>query len=108
LQIRAKLLPLICIGVLLKQEDLMATTEILAAIDEEIARLQQVKNLLGGYESGNGRVKTQAGPRIKTIHGQRTANGSVAPKRVLSPEARKRIANAQKKRWAAHRKAAKA
>jgi hypothetical protein len=29
---------------------------------------------------------------------------SAAPKRVLSPAARKRIAAAQKKRWAEHRK----
>ena len=86
----------------------MATTEILAAIDEEIARLQQVKNLLGGYEARNGRVKTQAGPRIKALGSQGTANGTVARKRVLSPEARKKIANAQKRRWAAQRKAAKA
>jgi hypothetical protein len=86
----------------------MATTEILAAIDEEIARLQQVKNLLRGYEAGNGRVKTQARPRVKTLSGPGTANGTVARKRVLSPEARKKIANAQKRRWAAQRKAAKA
>jgi hypothetical protein len=85
----------------------MATTEILAAIDEEIARLQQVKNLLRGYEAGNGRVKTQARPRVKTLS-PGTANGTVARKRVLSPEARKKIANAQKRRWAAQRKAAKA
>lgn len=77
----------------------MATTEILAALDEEIARLKQVRNLLSGGEKGSGRIKTQPG--------QSTSNSSVAPKRVLSPEARKRIADAQKKRWAKAKKAAK-
>jgi hypothetical protein len=85
----------------------MATTEILAALDEEIARLKQVRSLLGGHETGNRRIKTQAGPKVKAEAGQSTANGSVAPKRVLSPEARKRIADAQKKRWAKAKKAAK-
>jgi hypothetical protein len=32
------------------------------------------------------------------------AAGAAAPKRILSPAARKRIAMAQKKRWAEHRK----
>ena len=35
-----------------------------------------------------------------------TAKADGAPKRVLSPAARKRIAAAQKKRWAEHRKRA--
>jgi hypothetical protein len=91
----------------LEKEDLMATTEILAALEEEIARLKQVRSLLAGHETGNGRIKAKPGPKVKTQAGQSSANGSVAPKRVLSPEARKRIADAQKKRWAAQKKAAK-
>ena len=85
----------------------MATTQILAALDEEIARLKQVRSLLSGGETGNGRIKAKPGPRIKTQAAQGTADGSVAPKRVLSPEARKRIADAQKKRWAKTKRAAK-
>lgn len=85
----------------------MATTEILLAIDEEIARLQQVRNLLSGHGTGNGRIKAQIDPKMKVLVGGETGNGTVARKRVLSPEARKKIADAQKKRWAKAKKAAK-
>lgn len=37
-----------------------------------------------------------------------TADAGVRPKRVVSPEARKKMAEAQKRRWAAVRKAKKA
>ena len=72
----------------------MGTTAILAAIDAEIARLQQVKQLLGGSSAG----KTALAGAAKVV---------TAKKRVLSPEARKRIADAQRKRWAAYKKAKK-
>ena len=72
----------------------MGTTAILAAIDEEIRRLQQVKQLLGGSSVG----KTALAGAAKVV---------TAKKRVLSPEARKRIADAQRKRWAAYKKAKK-
>jgi hypothetical protein len=42
-----------------------------------------------------------AGPAAPPV----TPAGSVQKKRVLSEAARKRIASAQKRRWAAHRKA---
>lgn len=74
----------------------MSTTAILAAIDEEIARLQQVKKLLGGGSVGNGLLKAKLGSGL-----------AARKKRVLSPEARKRIADAQKKRWAAYKRTAK-
>ena len=67
---------------------------ILAEIDAEIARLTQVRSLLAGSRS---------------ISSSSTANKSTKGpikrrnKRVLSPEARKRIAEAQKKRWAAQK-----
>jgi hypothetical protein len=71
------------------------TKEILDHINSEIARLQQVKALLQGTTNG--------------ARGAASANGSVAPKvkgkRVLSEEARKKIAAAQRKRWAKARKA---
>ncbi len=72
----------------------MGTTAILAAIDEEIERLQQVKQLLGGSS-------------VKNVALAGAAKVVTATKRVLSPEARKRIADAQRKRWAAQKKAAK-
>ena len=71
------------------------TKEILDHINDEISRLEQVKSLLQGSTNGSGR---SAG----------SVNGSSAPKgkRVLSVEARKKIAAAQRKRWAKARKAA--
>jgi hypothetical protein len=47
-------------------------------------------------------VAKPVGPIVGTAIGTKTRK-----KRILSPEARKRIADAQKKRWAAVRKAAK-
>lgn len=73
---------------------------IIDAIDKEIARLREVRKVL----AKNGKI-----PEIK--RGTRGAKVSTAakksPKRKLSPEARARIAEAQRKRWAAVRKAAK-
>jgi hypothetical protein len=73
------------------------TKEILEHINSEISRLQQVKALLQG--TTNGHSRSVAG----------SVNGSAAPKvkgkRVLSLEARKKIAAAQRKRWAKARKA---
>jgi hypothetical protein len=73
----------------------MDTKHILSQIDAEIATLQQARALL----TGTG--KKQAG-RPKSV-----APSTVQPKRTMSPEARARIAEAQKKRWAAAKKAAK-
>lgn len=77
----------------------MQTTALLTAIDEEITRLQRVKALLSGTEVRRGRsVRSDT----------RVGNGLAArKKRVMSPEARKRIADAQRKRWAAQKKAGK-
>lgn len=64
-------------------------------LDEQIA---QVRSLIGrrvGRPPKNGN-----GPATSGSSGQ----ANTARKRVLSPEARKRIAAAQKKRWAAFRK----
>jgi len=71
----------------------MTTSEILSAIDSEIATLQQVRSLLAG-----------AGPRgvSAPFFGSKPRK-----KRIMSAEARERIAAAQRKRWAAQKKAAK-
>jgi hypothetical protein len=71
----------------------MSIESILAEIDAEIARLTQVRSLLAGSRS---------------ISPSRTINKTKGPakrrkKRVLSAEARKRIADAQRKRWAAQK-----
>ena len=72
----------------------MNTKEILDHINEEIARLQQVKSLLQGANNG-----------YKASAGSANGSGKVKGKRVLSPEARKKIAAAQRKRWAKARRA---
>lgn len=64
----------------------MSREQILAAIDEEISKLQQVRKLL--QSSGGSKLASGfSGSRSRT-------------KRVLSAEARQRIAAAQKRRWA--------
>ncbi|MFT4114103.1 hypothetical protein [Silvibacterium sp.] len=68
----------------------MNREQIIAALDEEIARLQQVKKLL---QSTSGRSIDGSGAAVKP-----------ASKRILSPEARQRIAAAQKRRWAKQKK----
>lgn len=72
----------------------MAIDSILSQIDAEIARLTQVRALL----SGNGKVAIKVTER-KT----KAAPAKAGKKRVLSAEARKRIADAQRKRWAAQK-----
>lgn len=76
----------------------MGLTGILAEIDQEIAKLTQARALLS-----DGTV-AKRGP------GRPKANIAVAKptkkKRNLSPEGRKRIAEAVKRRWAAQKKAA--
>lgn len=79
----------------------MAIENILAQIDSEIARLTQARALLAGI----GAAAAKAGRIVKVA----PAKAKPQKKRVLSAEARKRIADAQKKRWAAvHAKAKKA
>jgi len=79
----------------------MTTIEIISAIDEEITKLQRVRSLLSGYSDPTPTaIKRRPGRPKKAV--------SAKPvKRVLSPEAKARIAAAQKKRWAAHKKATK-
>lgn len=81
-------------------------TEVLSKIDEEIAKLQQARALLSGAGS------TQAKAGRGRPKGSKNAATVAAPaatakkrKRQLSPEGRKAIADAMKKRWAERRKA---
>ena len=83
----------------------MGVSEILASIDREIALLKQARGLLAGSASAPpkkiGRPKKSAAaptPAKKTARKRK--------KTRLSPEGRKRIAEAVKRRWAAQRKAA--
>ena len=72
----------------------MAIDSIVAQIDAEIARLTQARTLLAGLNSTAAAALPihSASPKTKK-----------KKKRVLSPEARKRIADAQRKRWALHK-----
>ena len=85
----------------------MALSEVIAHIDAEIARLQQAKTLLTGSEPAV--VKSGRG-RPKGSKNAKSADGAAAPaakgKRKLSPEGRKAIADAMKRRWAERKSAA--
>ena len=81
----------------------MKVEEILAGIDQEIARLQQARNLLAGDQPRRGRPKGSTSAKKAT-----RAAGAAKPgrrKRRLSAEGRKRIADAMRKRWAERKKA---
>lgn len=64
----------------------MTREELIAAVDEEISRLEKVRALL--QSTGGSRISTSS-------FGNRPRR-----KRVLSADARARIAAAQKRRWA--------
>jgi hypothetical protein len=68
------------------------TQELLAGIDQEIARLQNARNLLAGL----GETKRRGRP-------PGTGKKS-AMKATLSAAARQKIAEAQRKRWAAQKR----
>ncbi len=79
----------------------MDSDKILAAIDAEIARLRQVREVLLEIEGAKPPAKQ------KSTQGENSpAKGKKS--RVLSPEARKRIADAQRKRWIAAKKKSRA
>jgi hypothetical protein len=98
----------------------MANDSILAQIDAEIAKLTQVRSLL----ANTGKIADQITERLTKKVGRpakaakvgrpaKVAKVEKAPKaakvaktkkrRTLSPEARQRIADAQRKRWAAQK-----
>lgn len=79
----------------------MNTSELVAGIDDEIARLRQVRALLGGRDGG---VRRGSGRPATSF-----AYGANRPKkkRILSAAAREKIAAAQRKRWAKQKAAAK-
>lgn len=87
----------------------MGISEIVASVNREIALLQQARALLSGASS--------AAPSKRAGKSKRAAAAakSIAPKpanrarkRKLTPEGRRRIAEAVKRRWERQRKAASA
>jgi undecaprenyl pyrophosphate synthase len=81
--------------------DDMSMSEILASVDREIALLKQVRVLLVGALDS-----TPSKKRSKTSNAAAKPAKKVAAKkkRRLSPEGRKRIADAVRRRWEAQRK----
>jgi hypothetical protein len=73
----------------------MGVSEILLQIDREIAQLQRARALLSGASNGKVRIA-------------RTGKSVTKKKRNLTPEGRKRIADAVKRRWAEQKKRAAA
>ncbi len=86
----------------------MALSDLIAQIDLEISKLQQAKVLLSGAaapKSGRGRPK--GSKNASTLAAAAAATESSGQtKRKLSPEGRKAIAEAMKRRWAERRKQA--
>ncbi|HVZ84962.1 MAG TPA: hypothetical protein VG893_14905 [Terracidiphilus sp.] len=74
----------------------MGVAEILVQIDREIAQLQQARALLTGTSRGKTKAATASATR------------KVTKKRNLTPEGRRRIAEAVKRRWAEQKKKAAA
>ena len=81
----------------------MEVTRILAEIDAQIAKLQQARILLSGGSTSTGSAapaKKAVGRPRKSVEAATKPATDSRKKRNLSPEARKRIADAQKRRWA--------
>ena len=87
----------------------MDVNRILSELDSEITRLQQIRAALAGAAA----TETSNAPRRGRPKGSKNVTPSptasvtaTKKKRQLSPEGRKRIAEAMKKRWAERRKTA--
>ena len=74
----------------------MGVSEIIAQIDREIAQLEHARTVLAG----------EAEPAPRKVAAGSGAKKTVKKKRNLTPEGRKRIAEAVRRRWAEQKKAA--
>ena len=77
----------------------MEVRRILDEIDSQISKLQQARALLAGTTAPAGRGRPKGSKNTASA-----APATTPRKRKLSPEGRKRIADAMKKRWAERRK----
>ena len=73
----------------------MTVNHIVSSVDAEIARLQEARKLLAGIGTSTGNTSASKKSPAKKSTG----------KRIMSAEARERIAAAQRKRWAKQKKA---
>jgi hypothetical protein len=84
----------------------MDVSKILAEIDAEIVRLQQARTTIAGLAGTSLVIKPRRGRPKGSVNAVKTVK-AVKPakrKRNLTPEGRKRIADAMKLRWAERRK----
>jgi len=81
----------------------MQLSKILAEIDVEISRLEQARDLLSGESDGS----TKSTRKSKATVEVGSDGLKKKKKRNLSPEGRKRIAEAVKRRWALQKEAGK-
>jgi len=81
-------------------------SRIIAEIDAQISKLQQARALLSGSTSTASRTGRGRPKGSKNTAAAAPAKTTTTRKRKLSPEGRKRIADAMKKRWAERRKQA--
>jgi acyl-CoA reductase-like NAD-dependent aldehyde dehydrogenase len=90
----------------------MDVSKIISEIDSEIARLQQARAAIVGLSGSSLVVKPRRGRPKGSVNAPKPAKAAKAVKaakpakrkRNLSPEGRKRIAEAMKRRWAERRK----
>jgi hypothetical protein len=81
----------------------MDVSRILSEIDAEIARLQQARAALSAIGASGTVAPRRGRPKGST---NKKAAAKPGRKRNLTPEGRKRIAEAMKRRWAERRSAA--
>ena len=85
----------------------MGLSEILANIDREIAQLQSARALIVSASTPTAKKKPGRPRKVATLAVPALAiPATKKKKRNLSPEGRKRIAEAVKRRWAAQKKSA--
>ncbi len=84
----------------------MEVSRIISEIDAQIAKLQQARALLQGAAAEPQTKPGRGRPRKNPLMPAPPKPAATKGKRTLSPEARKRIADAQKRRWAERRKSA--
>jgi len=85
----------------------MDVSKIVAEIDAKIASLQQARAVLVGLNLTDGIVATEPKRRGRpkgSKNGTKIVKPAKKKKRNLSPEGRKAIADAMKRRWAERRK----
>lgn len=77
----------------------MEVSRIIAEIDAQISKLQQARAVLAGTTA-----PSQGAGRGRPKGSKNAATTATPRKRKLSPEGRKRIADAMRKRWAERRR----